>query len=118
MLNEQKQTVFKSTHPDIRGAPDLDPDPAGYPVKFWDPVWIWIRPDPIFWDPVWIRIRPDPAPDPADPIIPASDIINYYPNICHTITMKYFFLNNSQTTINQNSKLLRVCVKINSKLQS
>jgi len=48
----------------IRGAPDPDPDPAGYPVDFVDPVWIRIRPDPKSLDPV--RIRPDPKSlDPA-----------------------------------------------------
>ena len=40
-----------------RGAPDPDPDPAGYPVNFVDPVWI--RMDPETVDPVEIRIRPD-----------------------------------------------------------
>ena len=35
----------------IRGAPDPDPDPAGYPVDFVDPVWIPIRPDPKSLDP-------------------------------------------------------------------
>ena len=50
----------------IRGAPDPDPDPAGYPVNFVDPVWIRIRPDPECLDPAGIRIRPDPkSPDPA-----------------------------------------------------
>jgi len=29
----------------IRGAPDPDPDPAGYPVKLQDPARIRIRPD-------------------------------------------------------------------------
>ena len=48
-----------------RGAPDLDPDPAGYPVDLVDPVWIRIRPDPASPDPVRIRIRPDPTLDPA-----------------------------------------------------
>ena len=43
-----------------RGAPDPDPDPAGYPVDLVDPVQIRIRPDPTSQDPVWIRIRPDP----------------------------------------------------------
>jgi len=42
-----------------RGAPDPDPDPAGYPVNFVDPVRIRIRPDPETVDPVEIRIRPD-----------------------------------------------------------
>ena len=42
-----------------RGAPD--PDPAGYPVNFVDPVRIRIRPDPETVDPVEIRIRPDPT---------------------------------------------------------
>ena len=37
-----------------RGAPDPDPDPAGYPVNFVDPVEIRIRPDPK-----------SPDPDPA-----------------------------------------------------
>jgi len=44
----------------IRGAPDPDPDAAGYPVNFVDPVRIRIRPDPETVDPVEIRIRPDP----------------------------------------------------------
>ena len=49
-----------------RGAPDPDPDPAGYPVNFVDPVRIRIRPDPETVDPVEIRIRPDPeCLDPA-----------------------------------------------------
>jgi len=57
-----------------RGAPDPDPDPAGYPVNFVDPyetvdpVEIRIRPDPECLDPAGIRIRPDPKspdPDPA-----------------------------------------------------
>ena len=46
------------------GAPD--PDPAGYPVNFVDPVRIRIRPDPETVDPVEIRIRSDPeCLDPA-----------------------------------------------------
>ena len=49
----------------IRGAPDLDPDPAGYPVDLVDLVWIRIRPDPASPDLVRIRIRPDPTLDPA-----------------------------------------------------
>jgi len=50
----------------IRGAPDPDPDPAGYPVNFVDPVWIRMWPDPETVDPVEIRIRPDPeCLDPA-----------------------------------------------------
>ena len=40
-----------------RGAPDSDPDPAGYPVNFVDPVRIRIRPDPETVDPVEIRIN-------------------------------------------------------------
>jgi len=76
----------------FRGAPDPDPDPAGYPVNFVDPVririqklWIrlrsgsgriqnvWIRPDPECLDPAGIRIRPDPkSPDPD----PAGSCLN------------------------------------------
>ena len=37
-----------------RGAPDPDPDPAGYPVNFVDPVRIRIWPDPE-------TVDPDPA---------------------------------------------------------
>ena len=56
-----------------RGAPDPDPDPAGYPVNFVDPVRIQIRPDPETVDPVEIRIRPDPkSPDPD----PAGSYLN------------------------------------------
>ena len=56
-----------------RGAPDPDPDPAGYPVNFVDPVRIRIRPDPETVDPVEIRIRPDPkSPDPD----PAGSYLN------------------------------------------
>ena len=37
----------------FRGAtdPDLDPDPAGYPVNLVDPGRIWIRPNPMYLDP-------------------------------------------------------------------
>ena len=56
-----------------RGAPDPDPDLAGYPVNFVDPVRIRIRPDPETVDPVEIRIRPDPkSPDPD----PAGSYLN------------------------------------------
>jgi len=37
-----------------RGAPDLDPDPAGYPVFFQDP-------DPAAYKNIRIRQNPDPA---------------------------------------------------------
>jgi len=35
----------------IRGAPDPDPDPAGYLVNLVDPARIRIRPDPMYLDP-------------------------------------------------------------------
>ena len=38
----------------LRGAPDLDPDPAGYPVFFQDP-------DPTGYKNIRIRQNPDPA---------------------------------------------------------
>ena len=68
-----------------RGAPDPDPDPAGYPVNFVDPVRIRIRPDPETVDTVEIRIRPDPEcldpagirirPDPKSPDPGSSRIL-------------------------------------------
>jgi hypothetical protein len=45
----------------IGGAPDLDPDLAGYPVEFMDPIQIQIQLNPMFMDLVWIWIRPDPV---------------------------------------------------------
>ena len=76
-----------------RGAPDPypDPDPAGYPVNFVDPVRIRIRPDPETMDPVEIRIRPDPeCLDPAgirirpDPKSPDPDPAGSYLNTTNT----------------------------------
>ena len=74
-----------------RGAPDPDPDPAGYPVNFVDPVRIRIRPDPETVDPVKIRIRPDPeCLDPAgiriwpDPKSPDPDPAGSYLNTTNT----------------------------------
>lgn len=74
-----------------RGAPDPDPDPAGYPVNFVDPVRIRIRPDPETVDPVEIRIRPDPeCLDPAgirirpDPKSPDPDPAGSYLNTTNT----------------------------------
>ena len=56
----------------VRGAPDPDPDPAGYPVNFVDPVRIW--PDPETVDPVeiriqnvWIRLGSGSGLDPKSP---------------------------------------------------
>jgi len=43
-----------------RGAPDLDPDPAGYLVFFSGSTRIWIRPDTNILGSGKIRIRPDP----------------------------------------------------------
>jgi len=74
---------------DTRGA--LDPDPAGYPVNFVDPVRIRIRPDPETVDPADIRIRPDPeCLDPAgiriwpDPKSPDPDPAGSYLNTTNT----------------------------------
>ena len=74
-----------------RGAPDPDPDPAGYKVNFVGPVRIRIRPDPETVDPVEIRIRPDPeCLDPAgirirpDPKSPDPDPAGSYLNTTNT----------------------------------
>ena len=71
----------------IRGTPD--PDPAGYPVNFVDPVRI--RMDPETVDPVEIRIRSDPeCRDPAgirirpDPKSPDPDPAGSYLNTTNT----------------------------------
>ena len=50
---EYTQTVID------RGAPDPDPDPAGYPVNLVNPGRIQIWPDPMYLDPAWIWIRSD-----------------------------------------------------------
>ena len=84
--------ILKVTGPVVpRGAPDPDPDLAGYPVNFVDPVWIRIRPDPETVDPVEIRIRPDPeCLDPAgirirpDPKSPDPDPAGSYLNTTNT----------------------------------
>ena len=47
-----------------RGAPDPDPDPAGYPVNLVDPGRI--RPDPMYLDPVRIQIWPDLRQGPVN----------------------------------------------------
>jgi len=72
-----------------RGAPD--PDPAGYPVNFVNPVRIRIRPNPETVDLVEIRIRPDPkCLDPAgiwirpDPKSPDPDPAGSYLNTTNT----------------------------------
>ena len=51
-INTDKFRVKMHTVRRIRGAPD--PDPAGYPVNFVDPVRIRIRPDPE-WG--WYKMR-------------------------------------------------------------